>query len=162
MKDVRNDLLKLAAECKVAEGCRPASVWESDKDRNAALVAAQRFYEDSYGEIAHSSIYLALAEYRERGLKSGGNYTANNDIWPTEFYFQNGSKIGIAFNGDKPYLTIGRVTPHGRCNVCDSEQVLIRGQYPGSDNREVCPQCVQERLEDLLEQQGSPAATQAA
>lgn len=157
MKDVRNDLLKLADECKVAEGVRPASVWKSDEARNAALVAAQKFYEDSYGEIAHSSIYLALAEYRERGFRAGGNYTANDDVWPSEIYFANGRKIGIAFNGDKPYLTIGHITPHGRCDTCGTELVRIRGQYPGSDNRDVCPQCVQEKLEDLQTAQGRPA-----
>ena len=34
------------------------------------------------------------------------NYTANDDTFPTEIYFANGRTVGIAFDGDKPYLTI--------------------------------------------------------
>lgn len=42
------------------------------------------------------------------GHQSGGNYTANDSTFPTEVTFQNGRKVGIAFDGDKPYLTVGR------------------------------------------------------
>lgn len=43
------------------------------------------------------------------GHQSGGNYTANDSTFPTEITFQNGRKVGIAFDGDKPYLTVGIV-----------------------------------------------------
>lgn len=43
------------------------------------------------------------------GHQSGGNYTANDSTFPTEVTFQNGRKVGIAFDGDKPYLTVGIV-----------------------------------------------------
>lgn len=44
-----------------------------------------------------------------------------------------------------------------KCKMCGTEQVYIRGQYPGHDNRLVCPQCTQERLEDLQSASGRPA-----
>ena len=40
-------------------------------------------------------------------LRAGSNYTANDDTFPSEIQFTNGRKVGIAFNGDRPYLTIG-------------------------------------------------------
>ena len=36
----------------------------------------------------------------------GSNYTANDNTFPTEMYFANGRKVCIAFDGDKPYLTV--------------------------------------------------------
>src|SRR5574343_1515901 len=39
-------------------------------------------------------------------LGAGSNYTANDDTFPTEIQFANGRKVGIAFDGDKPYLTV--------------------------------------------------------
>jgi hypothetical protein len=41
--------------------------------------------------------------------RADGNYTANDSTFPTEITFQNGRKVGIAFDGDKPYLTVGIV-----------------------------------------------------
>ena len=38
-----------------------------------------------------------------------GNYTANDSTFPTEVYFANGRKVGIAFDGDKPYLTVSMI-----------------------------------------------------
>lgn len=150
MTDERQNLIALGEEVQ-----RRISVWQTDQERDAALVAAQRFYEETYGEIAHSSIYAAMAEYRERGLRAGGNYTANDDTYPTEIYFANGRRVGIAFDGDKPYLTIGRVWDDSQCMECGTTKALIRGQYPGHDKREVCPQCVMERLEDLETSRGT-------
>ena len=38
---------------------------------------------------------------------AGSNYTANDDTFPTEISFTNGRVVGIAFDGAKPYLTVG-------------------------------------------------------
>ena len=35
------------------------------------------------------------------------------------------------------------------CPVCGGELVKIRGRYPGTPEREVCPTCLQERLERI-------------
>lgn len=35
------------------------------------------------------------------------------------------------------------------CGICGGELVLIRGRYPGSDKRKVCPTCLMERLEQI-------------
>jgi len=40
------------------------------------------------------------------GHQSGGNYTADDDTFPTEVTFANGRRVGIAFDGDKPFLTV--------------------------------------------------------
>jgi hypothetical protein len=45
-----------------------------------------------------------VAEFKK--AVAGSNYTANDDTFPTEVAFSNGRKVGIAFDGDKPYLTI--------------------------------------------------------
>jgi hypothetical protein len=37
------------------------------------------------------------------------------------------------------------------CGICGGELVMIRGKYPGYDNREVCPTCNTERLEQIQE-----------
>lgn len=37
----------------------------------------------------------------------------------------------------------------GGCNVCGGKMVYIRGRYPGTDNRLVCPTCAVERLEQI-------------
>jgi hypothetical protein len=42
-----------------------------------------------------------------------------------------------------------------RCKTCGTERVYVRGQYPGHDNRLVCPQCVRESLDDLIAVKGS-------
>lgn len=42
-----------------------------------------------------------------------------------------------------------------RCKMCGFDKVYIRGQYPGHDKRLVCPQCVQELYDDLVEPHGS-------
>ena len=37
------------------------------------------------------------------------------------------------------------------CSICGGELILIRGRYPNSDKREVCPTCNTERLEQINE-----------
>lgn len=39
------------------------------------------------------------------------------------------------------------------CKVCGAKQVMIRGKFPGQPDREVCPTCATEKLEDFLERQ---------
>lgn len=46
----------------------------------------------------------AMAAYRA----GGGNYRADDDTFPGRVWFENGRTVGIAFDGDKPYLTIGK------------------------------------------------------
>lgn len=41
------------------------------------------------------------------------------------------------------------------CNICGGELILIRGRYPHSDKREVCPTCNTERLEQINEISGN-------
>ncbi len=36
-----------------------------------------------------------------------------------------------------------------KCFICGGETVLIRGKYPGTDKRNICPQCTTERLEQI-------------
>lgn len=37
------------------------------------------------------------------------------------------------------------------CPVCGSKLTNIRGKYPGEPEREVCPTCLQERWDTILE-----------
>jgi hypothetical protein len=37
------------------------------------------------------------------------------------------------------------------CNVCGSSLVSIRGKYPNSENRYICPTCAYEKLEQIQE-----------
>lgn len=37
------------------------------------------------------------------------------------------------------------------CSVCGSELILIRGKYPDTEKRKVCPTCAYERLEQISE-----------
>ena len=38
-----------------------------------------------------------------------------------------------------------------KCCICGGETVLIRGKYPNTQQRNVCPQCTTERLEQISE-----------
>ena len=49
-----------------------------------------------------------------------------------------------------PILDGGRGDLRG-CNVCGGGTVLIRGRYPKTPKRRVCPTCLQERLETIHE-----------
>ncbi len=57
---------------------------------------------------SYESQEQAVEGWNRRVLATGGNYTANDSTFPTEVTFANGRKVGIAFDGDKPYLTVGR------------------------------------------------------
>lgn len=35
------------------------------------------------------------------------------------------------------------------CNCCGGELVFIRGKYPKDEQREICPTCAYERLEEI-------------
>lgn len=39
------------------------------------------------------------------------------------------------------------------CPVCGSKLVMIRGKVPKTPDREICPTCAQEKLEDLIQRQ---------
>jgi len=41
--------------------------------------------------------------------------------------------------------------PRRGCMVCGSAMVWIRGQYPHTDRREICPTCTYERLEQIVD-----------
>jgi len=43
---------------------------------------------------------------------------------------------------DKPII----IEDNDRCGICGGEMVYIRGRYPNTDNRKVCPTCTTERL----------------
>ena len=36
-----------------------------------------------------------------------------------------------------------------KCGICGGKLVKIRGRYPKEPKREVCPTCLQERLEQI-------------
>ena len=38
-----------------------------------------------------------------------------------------------------------------RCPICGGKLVKIRGKYPGDKRREVCPTCLQERMDQINE-----------
>ena len=44
--------------------------------------------------------------------------------------------------------------PQGRCGMCGGHTVEIRGKHPGDEKRQVCPQCLRERL-DLINEVSS-------
>lgn len=58
--------------------------------------------------VSHLGGETSHLDDRNVPIHSVGNYTANDSTFPTEITFQNGRKVGIAFDGDKPYLTVGR------------------------------------------------------
>ena len=35
------------------------------------------------------------------------------------------------------------------CNICGGKLVFIRGKYPNEEQREICPTCAYERLEQI-------------
>lgn len=37
------------------------------------------------------------------------------------------------------------------CGICGGKQVIIRGKYPNTPKRRVCPTCTYERLEQISE-----------
>jgi len=37
------------------------------------------------------------------------------------------------------------------CGICGGKLVQIRGKYPGDEKREVCPTCLQERMDQINE-----------
>lgn len=37
------------------------------------------------------------------------------------------------------------------CPICGGKLVMIRGKYPGNPQREVCPTCLQERMDYINE-----------
>lgn len=39
----------------------------------------------------------------------------------------------------------------GFCGVCGGQLVSIRGRYPKTEKRDICPTCAQERLETINE-----------
>ena len=41
--------------------------------------------------------------------------------------------------------------PSEGCGVCGGKTALIRGRYPGRDNRRVCPTCLADRVETIRE-----------
>lgn len=49
------------------------------------------------------------------------------------------------------YTPLLDIQPKQGCRVCGGTMVFIRGKYPGSDKREVCPTCAWERLEQINE-----------
>ena len=46
---------------------------------------------------------------------------------------------------DKPVV----IENNDRCGICGGEMVYIRGRYPNTDKRKVCPTCTTERLEQI-------------
>jgi hypothetical protein len=61
--------------------------------------------EECYKSICDADDILGLLNENSR-LASGSNYIADDDTFPTEIVFTNGRKVGIAFDGAKPYLTV--------------------------------------------------------
>lgn len=64
-------------------------------------------------DVFEKDVIRAMAAHR----LGGGNYRADDDTFPTRVWFANGRTVGIAFDGDKPYLTVGRheqETTHAR------------------------------------------------
>lgn len=55
--------------------------------------------------------------------------------------------------------TFGIATPLGTlstgdllvCGVCGGKMVFVRGRYPGTDNRKVCPTCLADRMDMIRE-----------
>ena len=56
---------------------------------------------------------------------------------------------------DKKALIIGPSSPGSsdfkRCGVCGGQLVNIRGRYPRTEKREVCPTCLAERMDQIRE-----------
>lgn len=66
--------------------------------------------------------------------------------------FPETTKIDITINPDgelkiKPSKLDG-------CHVCGGKLTTIRGRHPKDPDREVCPTCLQEKMEDIHERTG--------
>lgn len=52
-------------------------------------------------------------------------------------------------------MSIGRVLPeiikHIGCGTCGGQMVFVRGRYPETDKREVCPTCLSDRMDQIRE-----------
>ena len=62
--------------------------------------------DDGYRNVGFDTSELKVLAVEAKKAFSGSNYTADDDTFPTEVYFANGRKVGIAFDGGKPYLTV--------------------------------------------------------
>lgn len=62
-------------------------------------------YKDGYKSYSPAEAFEDGYTSCDRAAAVAENYTANDDTFPTELVFSNGRRVGIAFDGDKPYLT---------------------------------------------------------
>lgn len=69
---------------------------------------------------------------------------------PTIKYFSTKEAAEKYLAENKPQPQKEKQPPQ-RCGICGGELVLIRGRYPNTDKREVCPTCNTERLEQINE-----------
>ncbi len=59
------------------------------------------------------------------------------------------ASAGAAFNqGVAPIVGTGDLLG---CGVCGGKMVFVRGRYPGTDNRKVCPTCLADRMDMIQE-----------
>jgi len=97
--------------------------------------------------------------YAQQGLKTGfpeNTYHTDtsrgcrNIIYNCTNWETGVKKIEIEINyPDERNVINTKKSNKCTCGVCGSELANIRGRHPGNDRREVCPTCLQERLEQI-------------
>ena len=89
---------------------------------------------------------------RKESFDAGRNHNGTPKygfvVWeyPTlQDYLNSLSKETKPKEEDKPVI----IEDNDRCGICGGEMVYIRGRYPNTDKRKVCPTCTTERLEQI-------------
>lgn len=81
-----------------------------------------------------------------------GEDTPDGKIKSFEKYNEYHIKVNLVGNKYLWFHTLCKLPQRTKkCNICGGKLVLIRGRYPNSDKREVCPTCATERLEQINE-----------
>lgn len=74
--------------------------------KNEACVSAKNKY-NHRTEGCDCDLCCGIGAGVDAAIAISRNYTANDDTFPSEVTFANGRKVGIAFGGGKPHLTVG-------------------------------------------------------
>lgn len=79
------------------------------------------------------------------------NLTSTQKSWIIMAMEEYGSRCIIEERQSYRAQEVDEILQAKMCGICGGKTVLIRGGYPGSDKREVCPTCTTERLEQIHE-----------
>ncbi len=88
--------------------------------------------------------YMGSFEAYTSGVSYGVNWCKKYGI-PKDLSEITSAKTTQPKEEDKPVI----IEDNDRCGICGGEMVYIRGRYPNTDKRKVCPTCTTERLEQI-------------